>query len=440
MISKFKDYNFSKEINQVLDDLGFEQPSPIQSIVIPKIRKKENVVGVSATGSGKSHAFILPIVEGIDYSINAPQAIIMVPTRELAQQLFQRVNQFKAYISELKTTLLIGGTNLDTDKVLDSQIIIGTPGRIMDAISNRHILKLTNLRYFVLDEADMIFDDNFIKDTDEIMSLIKDNVNFSIFSATITQDMHPFLKKYFKDTTIIEIDKNVSSNVNHVIVQSKENEKFLTLLKLTKVIDPYLCIIFASRKSDVHDLYEKLNASGVKCIELHGDLTSRERSKALKRINNLEFKYVIASDIVARGIDIEGISHIISYDLPIELEYYMHRSGRTGRYDYEGTSYLIYTSSDEKAVRTLEKKGIKFAYYEIKDNALQPAGFRVRGQREFKESEASVAIKKITGRKEKVKPNYKKKRKQAIEKIKRKERQQVIKERIKKQRKQRKRS
>lgn len=435
----FLDYNFPDYINQTLDDLKFVRPTPIQQKIIPLIRKKQNVVGVSNTGSGKSHAFILPILEGINTSLNKPQVIIMSPTRELAMQLTQNLMEFTKHNKKLKISLQIGGKNFAENKAIDAQVVVGTPGRLIDAINKRHVLGLDEIRYVVIDEADMIFDSNFINEADQVMANINEDVCFSIFSATITEDMYPFLKKYFDGVKVVDLGKGTNKKVNHTLVQVKNEDKFTSLVELLQVIDPYLCLIFASKKSDVVEIAQKLNSLQIKCIQLHGDLPSRERAKTLKRINNLEFKYVVASDIAARGIDIEGVSHVVSYDLPKELEYYLHRSGRTGRYQYTGESYLLYQKDDEKEIKKLEAKGIDFAYTEIKDKQLIPLGLRTRESKSKKDDNYDKnLVNKVTKKKAKVKPGYKKKRKQELEKIKKKERQQVIKLRIRAQRKKRK--
>lgn len=439
MSKNFMDYNFNEKINQLLNNKNFIQPTEIQSQVIPKLRNKQNLVGVSMTGSGKTHAFLLPIFENINSKLKKPQAIIMVPTRELAMQLYANILEFQKIDSDYKVDLLIGGKNFDESKIIDSQIVVGTPGRIFDAISKRHILKLDMVEYVILDEADMIFDENFIEETDNVMSYFKDSVCFALFSATITKNMHPFIKKYFDNMQIIEVSNSVNDNVEHYVVNAKGKDKYQTLLELTNIIKPYLCIIFASKKEDVEKLYYKLNEDGLKCAILHGDLTARQRSQTLKRINDLEYNFVVASDIVARGIDIDGVSHIISYDLPYELEYYLHRAGRTGRYQYVGYSYLIYENSDERSLHKLESKGLTFNFLEIKDGELVEAGFRTRDQKSKKDNHYDVnQVSRLTKKKQPVKPNYKKKRKIALEKIKKQEKQNEIKQRIRAQRKKRK--
>lgn len=441
MAQLFNDYNFNPQINKTLEEINFSKPTQIQTEVIPQLRKGKNVVGISKTGSGKTHAFLLPILDQIKTDSNNVQAIIMLPTRELASQIYENLVPFTKNDENLKVELMVGGTNLDETKAIDAQIVVGTPGRLLDAISDRKVLNTKNVKYVVIDEADMIFDQKFIEESDQVLADLSENVVFSIFSATITDDMHPFLKKYFDGVKIIKIEDDVNENIEHIIVPAKGKDKFKTLEKIMADIDPYLCLIFASKKETVEEIANRLLDSGQKVIMLHGDLPSRERARTLKRINSLEFKYVVASDIAARGIDIDGVSHVISYDMPYELEYYIHRSGRTGRHQYTGYSYFIYEPTDEKAIKKLEKKGLNFKYYDFDDRGhLQEAGARNRDSKkmEFNNVEQAM-VKKVMGRKkQKVKPGYKKKQKLQLEKMRKKKRQEEIKTRIKNQRKVRK--
>ncbi|MGL4383325.1 MAG: helicase-related protein [Bacilli bacterium] len=318
--------------------------------------------------------------------------------------------------------------------------MVATPGRLMDAISKMKIVNLSHIKDVVIDEADMIFDSKFLKEVDQVMATFNDRVTFSVFSATITKDMYPFLKKYFDGVKIIELDNNVNEKVSHVVVTTKSLAKEATLLKLVNSLDPYLCLIFASKKEDVLKLDAYLNDNGVKTLCLHGDLNTRTRAKIIKRINNLDVKFIVCSDIASRGIDIDGVSHVISLDMPRELEYYIHRSGRTGRAQYTGVSYFIYQNEDEEHIKKLEKVGLTFAYFEIENNTLKPLGLRDRSfnTKQTDHFEASHINKIMTKKNTKVKPNHKKKRKEALEKMKKKAKQLEVKQRIKKQRKQRK--
>lgn len=430
----FKSYDFSNEIMMVLKNINFKQPTKIQTEVIPKLLNNKNVVGISQTGSGKTHAFLLPIVENIEVN-QGVQSIIMVPTRELALQLDNNLKEFKKIFPQLKTTLVIGGK--EKAKHITSEIVIGTPGSLFDAINKQNLIRLDTLKYLVLDEADMLFDDNFIEEVDRVLINIKDNVVFSVFSATITQNMHPFFKKYFTNMNIVEIEDS-NQNIEHVLIDNKNHNRYETLLSLTKILNPYLCLIFAAKKEEVDELVAKLNDDNIKTIALHGGLSLRERTKTLKRINALEFNYVVASDIAARGIDIDGVSHIISYTLPYELDYYIHRAGRTGRYQYSGTSYVIYDKEDSKKIEKIQAKNIEFKFARLENNELIYEENFLRKQRTYDAGNDRSLVNKVTKKKQPVKPGYKKKRKAELDKLHKKAKQQEIKTRIKKQRQQRK--
>lgn len=426
----FNNYGFSNQTLKVLDILKFKTPTKIQTKVIPELLNNKNVVGVSQTGSGKTHAFLLPIIEKITFN-RSVQAIIIVPTRELAMQLDNNLKEFKKVYSDLTTTLLIGGK--EKKKNITSQIVIGTPGSLFDAINKQNLIKFDQLKYIVLDEADMLFDNNFIEEVDLVLSNVKDNVVFAVFSATISQNMHPFFKKYFKNINVISIEDTIE-NISHVLVDNKNKNRYDTLLNLTKILNPYLCLIFASKKSEVDEISKKLNEDGIKTIALHGGLNLRDRAKTIKRINALEFKFVVVSDIAARGIDIEGVSHIISYSLPYELDYYIHRAGRTGRYQYSGISYTIFDKEDIKKVEKLQAKGIEFKFAKIVNDSLEYDDVFLRKQRTYDASSDEKLLNKVNKDKKKVKPGYKKKRKEELNKLHKKAKQQEIKDRIRKQR------
>lgn len=430
----FNKYGFSNEIMDVLAKIKFSKPTDIQSEVIPKLLDKKNVVGISRTGSGKTHAFLLPIVQNIEIN-QGVQAIIMVPTRELAIQLDNNLKEFKTSFPNLTSSLIIGGSK--SKKVINSEIIIGTPGSLFDIINKQNLIRFDSLKYFVLDEADMLFDDNFIEEVDLVLANINGDVVFSVFSATITENMHPFFKKYFKNMNIVTIEEK-NENIEHVLIDNKNRNRYDSLLSLTKILNPYLCLIFAAKKEEVDELVQKLNEDGIKTVALHGGLSLRERTKTLKRINALEFNYVVASDIAARGIDIDGVSHIISYTLPYELDYYIHRAGRTGRYQYSGTSYVIYDKEDIKKVEKLQNKGIEFKFARIVNDSLEFEESFLRNQRSYDASSEKALVNKVMKKNKKVKPGYKKKRKEELSKLHKKAKQQEIRDRIRKQRKQRK--
>lgn len=439
MKKMFLDYNFKDEVNLTLSQINFVQPTSIQSKIIPIMRRHQNVVGISKTGSGKTHAFLLPILDQIDFNNPNTQAIIISPTRELANQINNVLQQFASNIPNLRTSLIIGGTNVDGAGYFDSQIIVGTPGRLMDVINNKKLIVIKDLNYLVIDEADMLFDDEFIKDIDQIMNLLPQKCSFSIFSATINESMYPFIKKYFEDMTIIKIDNDHNKQLDHILVPAKNKDKYDTLKNIMNSMEPYVCLIFASKKEDVISITNRLLEDNIKCITLHGDLKPRERSRVLKRINNLEFKFVVCSDIASRGIDIDGVSHVISYDLPNDLEFYIHRSGRTGRNNYTGISYVIYNPEDESEIKKLEQKNVTFKYFDFKDDQLVEKGLRSRSQKSFKTDDfEKQMVSKVVKKNQKVKPGYKKKRRLELEKMKKKAKQTEIKQRIRAQRKKRK--
>jgi ATP-dependent RNA helicase CshB len=270
----------------------------------------------------------------------------------------------------------------------------------------------------VFDEADMTFDGGFLKDIDSIISKMAEDVQIMVFSATIPENMRPFLIKYMEDVKVIDLSqKDIGSkNVEHVLIRTRGASKEETLLELLTIIQPFLALVFANKKTRVDELYGLLTSKNYETGLLHGDLEPRARKRAIKQINDLKYHYVCASDIAARGIDITGVSHVVSIDIPNNLEYYIHRAGRTGRFDQTGISYIIYDKDDIPLIEKLESKNIKFKHVEIKKGDFAELGdFKARGKREFKTNENyELAKLKVKANKKKVKPGYKKKFNQKV--------------------------
>lgn len=420
-------------IEQLIEYKNFKELTQIQNEVIPLVLKNENVIALSSTGSGKTHAFLLPLMEKIDFSSNKLQAIIISPTRELATQIYNMANEFVMFNKDINIKLLVGGIERKKDSNSSSQIIIGTPGRIKDYCVTNAKVNINTVKTIVLDEIDMIFELNFMEDIDNVVSRIK-NVQILAFSATLSKEMKPFIKKYLTEAKTVQINEKTSSNVSFKSLDVKHKEKEDVILELTKCINPYVCLIFASKKTDVVKIYNKLNGAGISVGMLHGDLESRERKQIYKRILNEEFTYVVCSDIASRGLDINSVTHIINVDFPKEKEYFFHRAGRTGRMYQTGVCYILYNEKEKKNIKDLkENSGLVIEEVVIKNNTIMP--FKKREKKLTKNEEnLNNEIKKVVSKtkSKEVKPNYKKKVKEAVAKVKSKHKRQIIKEDIKK--------
>ena len=352
-------------VKKAILDLGFTKYTEVQNLVIPKVLNGSDIIGCSQTGTGKTHAFLIPIFENLDLSLNDVQVVITAPTRELATQLYNNA----VFIAERSATFIdirkyTGGSNRNKEierlKKTQPMIVIGTPGKIKDLAIIENVLNVYKAKTFVIDEADMALEIGFLEDIDLIAGLMSDELQMLVFSATIPEKIRPFLRKYMNNPEEIFIKpKELSSlNIEHIFIPVKSKDNKTNLLDLLKCLNPYIGIIFCNRKEVVDEVVSFLFSSGYKVAKLHGGISPRERKQIMKRINNAEFQYVVASDIASRGIDIDGVSHIINYELPKEMEFYIHRTGRTGRASYTGQAISFYSPKDSSYLDFLEKKGI----------------------------------------------------------------------------------
>lgn len=437
-MNKYSDYQFKEHTKAFIDLNKFVVPTEIQRQVIPHALKGKDIIGISATGTGKTHSFLIPILERVDVSENKVQAVISAPTRELALQLYTRaLDMCKAY-KGLKIKLITGGVDkqrMSEQLKVQPHIVIGTPGRMKDLFLSEQSLRLDSASIFVVDEADMTLEFGFLEDIDAMCSRMSNKLQMMSFSATIPVGLQPFLKKYMNQpiTVTIEEDKTFKPQIEHVLVPARHLSYEERLLDVLKGFTPYVCLIFANTRSECTSTAKLLRENGYGVLELHGDLTSRARKSAMKSLTNLKESYVVASDVAARGIDIEGVSHVVSLGFPMELDFYIHRSGRTGRAGKEGTCYAIYRKEDEANIRQLQIRGIGFKHRDIKNGEwkdLTPIFERKRKKDDPLEKEIS---KMVNAKKKKVKPGYKKKRKEEVDNLKRKAKRQMIQNEIKAQ-------
>ena len=261
-----------------------------------------------------------------------------------------------------------------------------------------------------------------------------------VFSATIPQNLRPFLKKYMQSPITIEIDSKLATtaNVEHILLATKHQDRYDVLKKIMATIDPYICIIFANKRTEVSKITRQLREDGYKVGEIHGDLEPRERKKMMRQINNNEYQYIVATDIAARGIDIDGVSHVINMQFPTEPDFYIHRSGRSGRGNYTGICYSMYDTTDEKNIAILERKGIEFKNMQLKNGQFVDLGQREKRKKRIRQqTELEKQVQMIIRKPKKVKPGYKKKRKYQVEQVVRKQKRAMIRDDIRRQKKER---
>lgn len=419
---EFNKFHLKEYVNLGLKNIGFNAPTKIQDLVIPRALTGESLVVESATGSGKTHSFLIPILENLDEDLNEVQTIIISPTRELATQLYNCLVELAKYKETINVARIIGGADREAEikrfEKNQPQIVVGTIGRISDLAINSNVLKVHTARQIVIDEADMIFDQKELIEVDKLIGKIQGEPQFLIFSATIPKGLRIFLNKYLSRVKSISIkeEKLTHGNINHIMVPCKAKNKYDILKELLNTINPYLAIIFANTKENVDELAMNLANDGYRVGKLHGAMEDRIRKQMIRRIHNLEFQYVVASDIAARGIDIQGVSHVINFDLPNDIEFYIHRTGRTARFDQTGNAYSLYAYEDDEYIKNLQAKGLKTTVLKIVNGEFVDAKILRKSTEKSKTVMIEEEVHKKIPVPKKVKPGYKKKRKELIEK------------------------
>ncbi|HGC7465543.1 TPA: DEAD/DEAH box helicase [Streptococcus agalactiae] len=426
----FKDFNFKPYIQRALDELKFVDPTDVQAKLIPVVRSGRDLVGESKTGSGKTHTFLLPIFEKLDESSNDVQVVITAPSRELATQIYQATKQIAEHSEqEIRVVNYVGGTDklrqIEKLKVSQPHIVIGTPGRIYDLVKSGD-LAIHKAHTFVVDEADMTLDMGFLDTVDKIAGSLPKDVQILVFSATIPQKLQPFLKKYLTNPVMEKIKTAtvITDTIDNWLLSTKGRDKNAQILELSKLMQPYLAMIFVNTKERADELHSYLSSNGLKVAKIHGGIAPRERKRIMNQVKNLEFEYIVATDLAARGIDIEGVSHVINDAIPQDLSFFVHRVGRTGRNSLSGTAITLYQPSDDSDIRELEKLGINFIPKVIKNGEFQDTYDRDRRNNREKSYQKldTEMIGLVKKKKKKIKPGYKKKIQWKVDEKRRKER------------------
>ncbi|MBM6956565.1 DEAD/DEAH box helicase [Ligilactobacillus salivarius] len=421
-MANFREFNFKEYIYQALDEINFKEPTEVQARLIPTILKGKSVVGQSQTGSGKTHTFLLPIFQNLNAQKDEVQAVITTPSRELAYQIYEAAKQLAKFSPEnIWIQNYVGGTDkqrqIEKLKSHQPQLVIGTPGRILDLV-RENALDIHNAHYLVVDEADMTLDLGFLKETDAIASTLPKDLQMLVFSATIPEKLRPFLRKYMYNP-VIEVVANkhvISPTIDNWLVSTKGRDRNKLIYDLLTMGEPYLALVFANTKERADELTNYLRSQGLKVAKVHGGIQPRQRKQIMREIQNLDYQFVVATDLAARGIDIEGVSHVINDDIPEDLEFFVHRVGRTGRNGMKGTAITLYEPSEEKLIDELESMGVHFVPKAVKNGEIVDSYDRNR--REKRQTRKESMDPKLRGfvrkEKKKRKPGYKKKIKRAI--------------------------
>lgn len=354
---KFKELGLDHDLLKAIAQSGFEEATPIQAETIPLVLAGKDVIGQAQTGTGKTAAFGLPILQNIDKADRSIQALVISPTRELAiqtQEELYRLGQDK----KIKVQAVYGGADIRRQiRQLSEhpQIVVGTPGRILDHIG-RHTLKLQNLKVLVLDEADEMLDMGFIDDIEKIVEQMPTARQTLLFSATIPASIMRLTNKFMHEPVTVKIKAKelTADTVEQYYVRAKDYEKFDVMTRLFDVQDPDLALIFGRTKRRVDELTRGLKARGYRAEGIHGDLTQQKRMSVLRQFKSGQLDFLVATDVAARGLDISGVTHVYNYDIPQDPDSYVHRIGRTGRAGHKGVSVTFVTPNEIEYLHTIE--------------------------------------------------------------------------------------
>jgi len=363
----FIELGVSEEVNKGLQEMGILHPTKIQTAAIP-VLSKENIdfIGQAQTGTGKTAAFGLPLLAKIDPDNVNVQALILAPTRELGQQIAKQLFKYTKYTNKVFTEAVYGGEKIDIQinrLNRPTQIVVATPGRLLDLLTKK-ALDISNIQTLVLDEADEMLSMGFKDELTRILKKTKGNRNIWLFSATLPSELNEIISDYVsKDCMRVSIDKMdaVNSNIQHQFVVGDDNNKLDTLSQFLKTQGKSRGIIFTKTKAAAKVLTKQLAAKNYEVGLLEGDMLQKDRDKVMRAFKNKSLRILVATDVAARGIDVDNLAYVVHYQLPDQTEYYTHRSGRTARAGKSGLSLVLVNTKEQRRIWELEKElGIKF--------------------------------------------------------------------------------
>lgn len=356
----FSELGLRDEVLKSINDLGFDAPTPIQEKAIPHLLKSESdFVGLAQTGTGKTAAFGLPLVNNVKPGVKSPQGLIICPTRELCLQISKDLENYAKYDRNTSIVAVYGGADIrrQMTQLKGATIIVATPGRLVDLI-NRRAADLSEVGFVVLDEADEMLNMGFKEDIDMILQKTPEEKNVWLFSATMPKEVAQISKNYMNDPLEVSIGhKNQSNeNIEHIYYSVKEKDRYAALKRLIDVNPDIFGLVFCRTRHETQSVAEKLGKDGYNAEPLHGDLSQAQRDNVMKRFRDKTLQLLVATDVAARGIDVDGISHVINYQLPDDIENYTHRSGRTARAGRKGESLVLINTRENFKIRAIEKQ------------------------------------------------------------------------------------
>ena len=362
----FEELGVSEEIRRAIEEIGFVAPMPVQEQVIPCLLSNRNdTIALAQTGTGKTAAFGIPLLQRINMQDKSTQALVLSPTRELCLQITDDIRTFGKYIDGLRITAVYGGASIGEQiKALKrgSQIIVATPGRLIDLI-DRGAAQLENVINVVLDEADEMLNMGFSESINAIFESIPEDRNTLLFSATMSREIEKIARNYLHNPEEIVVGSRNegAENVNHIYYMVNAKDKYLALKRVVDYFPKIYAIIFCRTKKETQEIADKLIRDGYNAESLHGDLSQQQRDLTMQKFRMHTTQFLVATDVAARGLDVDDLTHVINYSLPDDIESYTHRSGRTGRAGKKGTSISIIHTRERSKVRAIEKEiGKKF--------------------------------------------------------------------------------
>jgi len=403
-MNKFSKLGLSEELTEYLTELGINEPTPIQEQAIPIVFEGKDLIGQAQTGTGKTFAFLFPILEKINLELPHTQALVVAPTRELAIQITAEARRIVS--EDFGVLAVYGGQDVEQQARKlkgGAHLIIATPGRLLDHL-RRGTINLSKIDFLVLDEADQMLHIGFLHEVEDIINQTPSSRQTLLFSATMPEQIQSLAKRYMKKPEIIRIKaKRITlDEIEQVVYETTDRGKFNALLKQLNETEPFLAIIFCRTKRRANKLNEQLKGKGLLSEELHGDLTQGKREKVMKLFREAKIQYLVATDVAARGIDVEGVTHVFNYDIPMDTESYVHRIGRTGRAGETGIAITFITQKDFHEMRSIEKElnlQIKHINLVEKDDSKQ------RTDRTYREDSRAPRTAKRPGRDSKTKTN-----------------------------------
>ncbi|MFT5703490.1 MAG: ATP-dependent RNA helicase DeaD, partial [Rickettsiales bacterium] len=390
-LNGFEELGLSPKMVEVLKGKGFEAPTPIQALTIPFLLSgTKDVVGQAQTGTGKTGAFGIPLIEKIKPNAGYVQAIIMAPTRELAVQVTEEINSLSTD-RQIKIIAIYGGQPIDRqiDRLKRGvDIVVGTPGRIMDHL-DRRTLNLSKVQYVVLDEADEMLNMGFVEDIETILKSTPEEKRMLLFSATMPSNIMRLAKNYMREFEVVTAKRDAitQNNIQQIYFEVSQSDKFEALFRIIDVEESFYGVVFCRTKLDADDITNKLINRGLRAEALHGDVSQGQRERILKKFKDKKTTVLVATDVAARGIDVDNLTHVINYSIPQDPESYVHRIGRTGRAGKSGTAITLITPSEYRKLTVIQR----VANAKIEKQNLPDVGAVI----ESKKSRIKVAISAI---------------------------------------------